>query len=52
MDWLDRLVIWKLKRKLRAHGYTEMVINRVISYYTRPKPYETSLKYDKEIKGQ
>ena len=52
MNWIDKVVIRRLKRKMREHGYSEMVINRVISYYTRPKPYETTLKYDEEILGQ
>ena len=40
-SWIDRFVMWKLKRKMRKHGYTERVINRVISYYTKPKEYSS-----------
>ena len=32
---LDRLVIWLLRRKMRKHGYSEMVIN----IYTRGRPH-------------
>ena len=33
MGVLDRLVVWRLRRRLRERGYTEMVVNRVVGYY-------------------
>lgn len=38
---LDWFVIWLLRRRMRKHNYSERVIKAVISYYTRPKKYET-----------
>jgi len=34
---VDAFVLTMLKRRMRKHGYTERVINAVVSYYSRPK---------------
>lgn len=39
--WIDKFVTWRFRRQMRKHGYSEMVINRVIGYYTRPKACES-----------
>jgi len=41
---VDAFVLTMLKRRMRKHGYTERVINTVVSYYSRPKP-----RYDFKI---
>lgn len=39
MDAVDEFIIAEIRKRLKEHGYAEMVINRVITMYSRPKPY-------------
>ena len=39
-SWKDRYVIYMIRKRLRKHGYSETVVNRVITMYTQPKPYK------------
>jgi len=38
---VDPVLLWRLRRKLRRHGYSEQAIAHVVSMYRRPKPYKT-----------
>jgi len=45
---VDAFVLTMLKRRMRKHGYTERVINAVVSYYSRPKPRYWIIRYGEE----